>query len=233
MAVRQIQVSWELGMKKPLLAPGSSRPAGARVLAFIQARTTSTRRPNKIYADLNGSPILYHVVDRARQADIDGVVVLSPAALPELPDGVPGFWRGDIREEDVLSRFAACLEATPCDYVVRLTADCPLLDPALIDFLVWTAVDQRADYCSNVYEATFPDGVDVEVLSAKLLRWLDSYSTSAEQREHVTWAARKLPEVAALFDIVSVVNDVDFSQIKVSVDTEADLDRLRMMEVAV
>ena len=162
---------------------------------------------------------------------MDDVIVLSPEPLPDLPTGTREFVASKVDEGDVLGRFAACIEANPCDYVVRLTSDCPLLDPHLIEYVVAVGVLNNADYCSNVLDASFPDGVDVELISAKVLTSLNESINSDHEREHVTAFLRR-PEWRShpSFNLVSIVNDEDLSKVKLSIDTEADLERVRKLE---
>lgn len=157
------------------------------------------------------------------------MIVCSPAKLPDLPEGVKDFvYQGD--EDDVLSRYSACEMANFCNYVVRLTSDCPLLDPNLIDFIIYSAIVNSADYCSNVLKLTFPDGVDTEVISPKLLRFLDGSVKSKYHREHVTSLIRDNLNLQDEFNCVSVENQEDLSKIKLSVDTKEDLERLRYLD---
>ena len=204
------------------------------VLGFIQARETSKRLPGKIYADIGGVPLLYHVVDRAKQSALmDDVILLSPRPLPDVPEGVRNFWMpANFDENDVLARFAACLANNPCDYVVRLTADCPFLDTGLIDQVIANGIG--ADYCSNVLTPSFPDGVDCEMMSADLLEWMNERDMSAYDREHVTSFIRKHHGEFPEMQIVSVENSVDYSSIKTSIDTAEDLEiaRRRCVETA-
>lgn len=174
--------------------------------------------------------MIYHVISRANEANlVNDVIVLSPDMLPDLPEGTKEFVLFNHDEKDVLTRYAKCLELNPCDYVVRLTADCPMLDPRLIDFVVDTAVHFNADYCSNVIEPTFPDGVDVEVIKAPVLKILSETVSDPRLREHVTLALREAGQYQKGLNLVSIVNDSDFSSQKISVDTEEDLKRVRDM----
>lgn len=198
------------------------------VKAFIQARVGSTRLPNKIYEDINGAPMLWHTVSRAKQCQlIDDVIVISPQILPELPDNIKGFaWNGP--ENDVLGRYAAALKEHHCDYVVRLTSDCPLLDPFLIDYVISQGIGH--DYCSNVMVSTFPDGMDAEIMSNDVLNGLDQYVKSEKDREHVTTHIRNDPFVQSGLDIVSIQSVKDYSYIKLSVDTEDDLEYVKKVD---
>lgn len=174
------------------------------VLAVVQARIGSTRLPGKVLADVNNRPLLWYVVRRAQLAKlVDQVVV----AVPETPEdleiakicaewGVPCVMGP---EQDVLARYleAAQLWQPRPDVIVRLTADCPLIDPQVIDAvlqLFWrraaprTAdVDHAVAYASNVFPVrTFPDGLDVEAFPLATLERLDALATSPADREHVT-----------------------------------------------
>ena len=164
-----------------------------RINAVIQARAGSTRLPGKVLADLGGRPVLEWVVRAARAAtQVDEVIVATSTlagddAVADLatPWGVPVV-RGS--EDDVLSRFVAALDAHPADAVVRLTADCPLLDPTLIDAVAgaWAAAPTH-DYVSTVLVRCLPRGLDVELVSAQALRAVDRIATGHD-RVHVTSA---------------------------------------------
>ena len=228
--VRVVKVSWSPSERRSLLPSLPRKDAGLVVLGFIQARTTSTRLPNKIYKDLNGAPLLYHTIARAKEAHLlDDVVIVSPHPLPDVPEDVHEFVYGG-EEADVLGRFAAALEEFPCDYVVRLTSDCPLLDPHLIDAVIAHGIAASADYSANVIRLTFPDGVDCELISSKLIKLLDSTLQAPYHREHVSTAIRDNDNIQDQFKVVSIESEVDWSRIKLSVDTEEDLQRLRAME---
>lgn len=198
------------------------------VNAFIQARVDSTRLPNKIYQDINGASMLWHTVSRAKQCKlIDEVFVISPKELPEIPENVKGFVY-DGAENDVLGRYDAALKKFPCDYVVRLTSDCPLLDPYLIDFIIYNGIGY--DYCSNVIPSTFPDGMDAEIMSYATLKTLNLKASKPFDREHVTTYIRNSPHIQSQLKIVSVQCESDLSYIKLSVDTEADLNYVRRVD---
>ena len=219
------KVSWSLSNSN--LPEVKNKPPGVRVLAFLASRQNSHRFPNKIYADLNGAPLIFHVISRTKEAKlIDDVVVCSPHKLPDLPEGTKEFvfW-GD--ENDVLDRFVWCLKYNPCDFIVRVTHDCPLLDPKLINYIVYEAIAESADYCSNVLKLTFPDGVDTEVISANLLRFMGGAVKTPYNREHVTTLIRDSKDLQDQFKCVSIENDVDLSKIKISIDTPEELQQIR------
>lgn len=200
-----------------------------RVCAIIQAHTKSVRFPNKIYAQLAGAPMLWHTINRVRLASfITSTVVVSPEEL-DLPDGVPLFLSKGIQAKDVLSEYHACATHYEPEYVVRITSDCPVIDPGLIEFVVQQAIIRKADYCSNVLSQSFPDGQDIEVLSFRLLNNLNNHVHSDSNREHVTLAIRRSLTMQKIYKCVSIINDVDYSDIKISVDKEEDLKRIEEM----
>ncbi len=171
--------------------------------------------------------MLYHVLDKVKQATlVDDVIVCVPHQLEDLPEGVFQFAHYD--EQDVLGRYYHCLQEHPCDYVLRITADCPVLDPHLIDFVIAQGIQSSADYCSNVLKNTFPDGVDCELISKRMLCFLHATMNSDYAREHVTIGIRDNRKLRDQFNLVSVeCRDKDYSLIKWSVDTKEDLDRVR------
>jgi spore coat polysaccharide biosynthesis protein SpsF (cytidylyltransferase family) len=197
--------------------------------AIIQARMTSTRLPGKVLEDLGGEPLLARVVERALRAtrlDQVGVATTDRATDDPVADfcrqsGILCF-RGD--EDDVLDRYRQAAAAFGGDVIVRLTADCPLLDPAVIDRVIEGFESADCDYASNTVKPTFPDGLDTEVFTRKALEtaWRDAALTS--EREHVTPFIWKRPEQ---FRIRSVEQAVDLSALRWTVDDAADLQFVR------
>jgi spore coat polysaccharide biosynthesis protein SpsF len=196
------------------------------VLAILQARVTSTRLPNKVLAPILGQPMLARQIERLRRATtLDTLVVATSddasddplAALCAAID-VPCH-RGSLN--DVLARFqGACAAFGPADHIVRLTGDCPLADPAVIDAVVRHHLASGTDYTANAIQPTWPDGLDVEVMrSAALQRAFDEARLPSE-REHVTPYIHKHPE---WFRIEHVKGDRDLSTLRWTVDEPADL----------
>ena len=235
--VRKFYTSWNVSLKerKPLTqslsTEGYYKPLyQPKVLAIIQARTSSTRFPNKIYAQLNGAPLLYHTINRVGLVSYISTAVVASTETLDLPDGTPLYeYRGPV--EDVLSRYYHCALQYKPDYIVRLTSDCPVLDPLLMDYIVLQAIINKADYCSNVLELSFPDGQDCEVMSMKLLKHLQEVVRHPKDREHVTLAFRNSIKMQSDFNTVSICNDKDLSDIKMSVDYPEDLSNLEQMEL--
>jgi spore coat polysaccharide biosynthesis protein SpsF len=205
-----------------------------RVAALVQARTGSTRLPGKVLEDVGGIPLIAHVLRRLRAARrVDEVVLATTGqegddALVELAraEGVDAH-RGP--EQDVLTRFRGAAEAAGAEAVVRITGDCPLLDPAVVDRVVEALLDdpEPCDYASNVLRRTYPRGLDTEALWAETLARVDELATSAAAREHVTWFAyRERPD---LFRLRSVEIDDGRPDLDWSVDTAEDLERIRRL----
>lgn len=193
-------------------------------LAILQARMTSSRFPGKVLAPLAGQPMVIRQLERIRRAqELDGIVVATStdpsddalaAAVEQF--GVP-VARGSL--DDVLARFITTMDLYRPEVVVRLTADCPLASPAVIDAVVKRFRATEADYASNTMQPTFPDGLDVEVVRAKVLREVAAKSTDPHEREHVTLGVyRRNSE----YTIVNVTGPEDHSALRWTVDTPED-----------
>jgi spore coat polysaccharide biosynthesis protein SpsF len=202
-----------------------------RINAVIQARTGSSRLPGKVLEDLGGRPALEWVVRAAQSASqVDAVIVATSTlagddVVADLAEslGVPVV-RGS--EDDVLARFVAALDAHPADAVVRLTADCPLLDPTLIDAVAgaWAAAPSH-DYVSTVLVRSLPRGLDVELVTARALRGVDRVAVGHD-RVHVTSLLYAEPSEYRLLGlcVTPPANDL-----RVTLDTREDLVLLRAL----
>lgn len=206
------------------------------VLIAIQARSGSTRLPRKAFELIDGKKMLDWVIERCKKAanylnKKDGIstriAVLTPFSDPIIREFSS---RCDIVEGphlDVLGRYKIALDHYKTDYVVRITGDCPMIPPYMITRMISLAVTNNYDYISNVDERfrTALDGIDCEVMSAKMLQELAEKATLPEEREHVTLLARRSPPLWAKMG--AVVGYFDHSEIKLSVDTPEDLERVR------
>jgi spore coat polysaccharide biosynthesis protein SpsF (cytidylyltransferase family) len=193
-------------------------------LAVVQARMSSTRLPGKVLADVAGEPMLALLLHRLAAApSVDEVVVATSddpgddavAALAKTV-GVRAH-RGAM--EDVLGRIAGAI-GDHDGVVVRITGDCPLVDPAIVDEVVALLDAPECRYASNVEPRTYPDGLDVEALPADALRELDSTVTDAGMREHVTLAIREDPDG---WGVRALVHPADLGALRWTVDTTEDL----------
>jgi spore coat polysaccharide biosynthesis protein SpsF len=190
---------------------------------------TSSRFPGKVLAPLVGQPMIVRQLERIQRAgSLDGIVVAtsddpSDDELVEAltPTGVPVV-RGSL--DDVLARFGAVIDLYDPTTVVRLTADCPLISPAVIDKVVAVFKASAADYASNTMTPTYPDGLDVEVVKTSVLREVAVRATDPLEREHVTLGVYRHPE---RYDIANVAGDVDLSLLRWTVDTPEDYSFVR------
>jgi spore coat polysaccharide biosynthesis protein SpsF len=197
---------------------------GRSTLCVVQARTGSTRLPNKVLADLGGRPMLEFMLDRLADLRVDDLVVATSTLTRDdvVADIARGAGRSVVRgsESDVLDRFADALAAHPADHVVRLTADCPLIDPVLVEAVVARHLDRGADYTSNVFPRTFPRGLDCEVMTGPALRTAHTDAVDALEREHVTPFFYRRPE---RFVLANLRNDAPLGHERWTVDTVDDL----------
>jgi spore coat polysaccharide biosynthesis protein SpsF len=200
-----------------------------RIVAIIQARMGSTRLPGKVLKDLGGDTVLARVVNRTRRATLLNEVVVATTVLPaddvivrECGRLKMACFRGD--ELDVLDRYYRAAQELAADVIVRITADCPLIDPELIDTTIRAGLDQKADYATNSLVLTYPRGLDVEMFTADALERAWNAASEEHQRVHVTPYLYENPE---LFNVVSVTDQEDHSQYRWTLDTAEDLEMIR------
>lgn len=203
----------------------------AGALGIVQARMSSTRLPGKTLAGVNGAPMLALLLRRLSRARRIGEIVVAtsadasddPIARLAVEVGV-GVSRGP--RLDVLERFLIAIGDRDGP-VVRITGDCPLIDPAIVDDTVerFLSVSGCA-YASNIQPRTFPDGLDVEVFDASALRTAAREPLDAYDREHVTSAIRAQPE---RFPQATVVCACDLGELRWTVDVAEDLEFIRAL----
>jgi glutamate-1-semialdehyde aminotransferase/spore coat polysaccharide biosynthesis protein SpsF (cytidylyltransferase family) len=205
----------------------AGRGAGRVIVAIIQARMGSSRFPGKTLADLAGRPMLARVVERVSQArSVDRVVVATSTAPQD--DPITEFCRREQiacfrgSEDDVLDRFYEAGIKQGADVVVRITADCPLIDPDIIDRVVERFQRGDCDYASNALRYTYPDGLDTEVFSMAALQQAWREAKKPAEREHVTPYLR-----AGKFRVVNVENTMAGRPQRWTVDHPADLEFVR------
>ncbi len=197
-----------------------------KIAAIIQARLGSNRLPHKVLRRLGHQTMLEWVVERVERSQLITDVMIATTDQP-LDDELAVFckrrawnvFRGN--EFDVLSRYQGAAQAIGADFVVRITSDCPFIDAGLIDQVVIAATSNSAiDYACNFYpERRFPRGLDVECFPKATLRRLDAVANRSDLREHVTLAVYCNPDQ---FSISGVMNDIDLSQLRWTVDTDED-----------
>lgn len=202
-----------------------------KIAAVVQARMGSTRLPGKVLADLAGHPVLWWVVDRLRVAStLDEVIIATTTEARD--DEIAQFCheesvaclRGD--EEDVLNRYHAAANRFGLDAVVRITADCPLLDPHLVDDVVgpWIAQPETYDFIANTLVRKYPRGLDAALIDAEALDRAHREADRDEERIHVTPYLRATQNE---FRTLSVEGPVDLSHLRWTLDEPRDLDFLR------
>jgi spore coat polysaccharide biosynthesis protein SpsF (cytidylyltransferase family) len=195
---------------------------------IVQARMGSTRLPGKVMADLGGLPAIARVLRRVKRIPGVGPVILATSDRSEdgvvagvaTDEGVLGY-RGD--PYDVLNRYVGAAEAFDLDVIVRVTGDCPMLDPTLAGRVVEAFHRGTYDYYSNVHPATYPDGLDVEVVTRRAL--LSAWNRAkGVHREHVTSSIWSDP---ARYTVGNLANATDLSRHRWTLDTKGDLEFIR------
>lgn len=197
-----------------------------KVAAIIQARMGSSRLPGKILKEVLGKPLLAFQMERVqRVARLDDIVVATTDCLRD--DAVVSFckanklsyFRGS--EEDVLKRYYDAALHLKADVVVRMTSDCPLIDPSLINKVIQTHFlhHHRLQYTSNIIVRTLPRGMDTEVFTFDALKEAYENAENKKDREHVT---RYILHHPSIFKLFNVPNEKDYSDHRWTVDTEED-----------
>jgi len=202
-----------------------------RTVALIQARMSSSRFPGKVLELVNGVPMIVYMARRAARARLldEVVIVTSTDARDDrlasvLTEASLPVFRGDLI--DVLKRYADAARSQSADVIVRLTGDCPLTDPAVIDAVIVARRSAGADYASNVDPPTYPDGFDVECCTRDALERAHRSARQPAEREHVTLWMRS--EAAALrrANVRAVAN---LSHVRLTVDYPDDLEAVRRL----
>lgn len=199
------------------------------ILAVLQARVSSTRLPGKVLRKILGAPMILRQIERVQRARSIGRLLMAtstdpaddPLALLCMENDVACF-RGSL--DDVLDRFYQAVRSHRPEHVVRLTGDCPLADPTLIDHVVGTHVAGGFDYTSNTIPPTYPDGLDIEVIRYSCLEEACREALLSSEREHVTTFLYGKPD---RYRIGAVRNAVDLSDLRWTVDEPDDFELVR------
>ena len=199
------------------------------IIAIIQARMGSSRLPGKVLMDISGESMLSRVVNRSKQAKLLNQIVVATSDKPA-DDAVVleadrlgvAFFRGS--ENDVLDRYYKTAQSFSAEVVVRVTSDCPLIDPSIIDKVINAFLNSTADYASNGIVRTYPRGLDVEAFTMSALTKDWQQANKPYERIHVTPYLYKNPN---LFEVLSVTNSHDYSNYRWTVDTPEDLECVR------
>ncbi|MBT5404148.1 MAG: glycosyltransferase family protein [Crocinitomicaceae bacterium] len=209
-----------------------------KIVAIVQARMGSTRLPNKILKSIQGMPMLWHIVNRLKSVhEIDEVVIATSDLLKDdkvyemaTNYGIASF-RGS--EADVLKRFLGAAKIINAQYVIRITGDCPLVDPPTIKKLIKLYFDGDFDFCGVACGAgvvkekninRYPDGLDAEIFSFDILKEAHLEAVNDLHREHVTpfiWQNNTRYKLGSLY------SESDYSDLRLTVDTKDDFDFIK------
>lgn len=202
-----------------------------KVVVITQARSGSTRLPNKVLKKINGKTLLQIHVDRIKQSKlVDDIFIATTISkadnqIEELAKELKvNYFRGN--ENDVLDRFYQTIKDVKPDLIVRLTSDCPLIDPVLIDEVVQQAIDRKLDYYANIMEELFPDGQDIEVFTFKALEKAWNEANLKSDREHVTPYIRNNSSYkgGTLFTSDNYSINDNYNHVRLTVDEQVDFE---------
>lgn len=197
--------------------------------AIIQARCGSTRFPNKVFADVNGKPLIWHVVNRLTHAKTINKIVIA-TTTNEKDDQIEKWcnennvacFRGS--ENDVLNRYYNASAAFPSDIVVRITADDPFKEPAVIDAVVNKLINEGYDHVTNNFPPSWPEGLDCEAFTFAALEESEKTTNDAFEREHVTQYIYHNPDK---FKIGNVASPKNLSYLRWTIDKEVDYEMVK------
>jgi len=200
-----------------------------KITVMIQARTGSSRLAGKVLSQIENKPMIWHVINRVKKIESVQQIALittkgeSDQVLLDIAknEDIIGF-AGDTT--NVLNRHYQCALKISADPIIRITSDCPIIDPYLVEEMLQFFLTHNYDYVSNIHPATYPDGLDVEIFSFQTLEktFLDAKLNS--EKEHVTPYMEKHPE---LFNIFNFKNNEDLSHIRLTVDQKEDLELIQ------
>jgi spore coat polysaccharide biosynthesis protein SpsF len=195
-----------------------------KIAAIVQARMTSTRLPGKVMKVVLGKTLLEYQIERIKKVKLINQIIVATTTNSE-DDSIVSlceqldipYFRGS--EADVLSRYYEAATKFNVDIIVRLTSDCPLIDPQVINETIREFLMSEMDYISNSLVRTYPRGMDTEVFSYQKLKEINELADKLYEREHVTPYFYEHPN---LYTIKNVVNSKDYSDYRLTVDTAED-----------
>jgi spore coat polysaccharide biosynthesis protein SpsF len=202
-----------------------------RIIILIQARLGSTRLPGKPLKEVLGKPLLHYLVERLKRVKLADMLVLAMTdkiqddALVTFSNSIDlPFFRGS--EDNVLERFFLAAQQFKADIIVRITSDCPLIDPELIDLSLSHFLEKypHIDYQSNALKRTYPRGMEVEVFTFKSFEKVALEAKKNEEKEHVTPYYYRHPET---FNIENIEGNGINSHLRLTVDTIDDFELVR------
>jgi len=202
-----------------------------KIVAIVQARMGSARLPGKTLMEISGKPMLEHVIDRVKQAStIEHIVIATTTQdedlkIVELANklGVDVYTGS---EDDVLDRYVKVAEKVKADIIVRVTGDCPLIAPSVIDEMVQYHLKTRSEYTGNAATRSFPRGLDIEVMTFAAIKKAHELSTSRHHREHVTSFIYENPNMFKIENL-KASGALCAPEFRLCVDTKEDLALIR------
>ena len=199
-----------------------------KTTAIVQARMGSTRLPGKVLKDLFGKPVIQFLLERLKKSQFINEIIIATSTDKQddllvefLNKKNYRFIRGD--NQDVLSRYALAAKTTTSDSIIRITGDCPFIDPNLIDEIIEEFYNLDSDYHSNCYPPTFPDGLDTEIFKKSVLFEAHKNAKDPSDREHVTPWIRN----CGLYKITTKKHTINLSNKRWTLDEEEDLTVIR------
>lgn len=224
------QTRCTLKKKKRVKLMGEDCGKKRNIVAIIQARSGSTRLPKKVLMDISGRPMLWHIIERVKKSKMIDSIVVVTTSKPEDTVIVQLAQKCNVRalawgENDVLDKYYQAAKKFSADIIVRITTDCPLIDPKIIDLVVRKHLNSTADY-TRVSLKTFPRGLDTEVFSFKALEKSHREAKENYQREHVTTHICEHPEIFQL-QYIEAEGRLSRPELRLPVDTKEDLELIR------
>lgn len=200
-----------------------------KIGAIVQIRVDSTRLPKKALSDILGKPMTIRLLERVQRSELIDEIIVATTKNKTDDDLVKIVEENNIKiyrgsTEDVLDRYYKAAKQNDIDIIVRITGDCPLVDPEIVDNIIRYFIDNDFDYVSNTIKPTFPDGICVEVFSYNTLEKTWNEAKLMSEREHVTPYITKHTEI---FEIKNFENNEDLSDLRWTVDEPEDLEFVR------
>lgn len=209
---------------------------GNRVVLITQARLGSSRLASKVIKEIDGISLLEMQLKRVKLCKmVDEIIVAIPFGEDQKPiqkiciKNVINYFQGS--ETNVLERYYFTAKKFNADWIIRITSDCPLIDPELIDNITREVIIANKDYGSNTLVDSYPDGQDIEVFKFSVLK--DSFFKAElnSDKEHVTPFIKRNCETLGglLYSSISIVSDYDFSSVRMTVDEAADFEAINLL----
>ncbi len=200
---------------------------GKKVVAVVQARMGSTRLPGKVMLDLDGKPVIERVIERLERCKLlDAIVIATTPSSDEIID-----WCCENKikfiigsEDDVLGRVAHASRRMKADVIVDITADCPLIDPEVVDQCIGILINEGKVHVTNTVVRTFPDGFDVQVYTLEILEKINEIVTDKNHRKHTGWNIDHYLCLLKELVVNVLVEDQKYNEpeMRVTLDTEED-----------